>query len=43
MRIRIAPAREEFEDLLAVDEEYEWQVDDEECDGVDGFDADLGE
>jgi hypothetical protein len=34
MRIRIAPAREEFEDLLAVDEE---------CDGVDGFDADLGE
>jgi hypothetical protein len=36
-------AREEFEDLLAVDEEYEWQVDDEECDGVDGFDADLGE
>lgn len=36
-------AREEFEDLLAGDEDYEWQVDDEECDGVDGFDADLGE
>jgi hypothetical protein len=35
-------AGEEIEDLQAGDEEYEWQGDEEECDGVGGFDADLG-
>jgi hypothetical protein len=36
-------AREEFEDLLAGDDEWEWQGDEEESDGVDGFDVGLGE
>jgi hypothetical protein len=32
-------AGEELEDLLAGDEEYELQGDEEECDGLDGFDG----
>jgi hypothetical protein len=36
-------AGEEFEDLLGGDDEYEWQGDEEESDGVDGSDIGLGE
>jgi hypothetical protein len=36
-------AGEEFEDLLAGDDEWEWQGDEEESDDVDGFDVGLGE
>jgi len=33
-------AGEEFEDLLGGDDEYEWQGDEEERDGIAGFDVD---
>jgi len=36
-------AGEEFEDLLAGGDEYEWQGDEEERDGLDGFDVDFDE
>jgi len=36
-------AGEEFEELLTGAEEYEWQGDEEECDGLDGFDVDFDE
>jgi hypothetical protein len=36
-------AGEEFEDLLAGDDEYEWQGDDEECEGADGLSVDFEE
>lgn len=36
-------AGEEFEDFLGGDDEYEWQGDEEERDGIDGFDIGFGE
>jgi hypothetical protein len=36
-------AGEEFEDLLTGDDEWEWQGDEEERDGVDGSDIGFGE
>jgi hypothetical protein len=36
-------AGEEFEDLLAGDDEWEWQGDEEERDGADGSASGLGE
>lgn len=36
-------AGEEFEDLLARDDEYEWQDDEDECDGLDGLDINSDE
>jgi hypothetical protein len=36
-------AGEEFGDLLAGADEYEWQGDEEECDDLDGFDVEFDE
>lgn len=36
-------AGEEFEDLLAGDDEYEWQGDGEEREGLDGADVEFDE
>jgi len=36
-------AGEEFEDLLAGDDEYQWQGDEEEREGLDGADVEFGE